>query len=122
MGGFGYEGGVGCPTDNELVPADCDMISFSMMERRSEQVTRVDAELINGARLSTEAERGFYAFEYRGATDLRPVNRNGVTKPMEGLVQRIQFFDADGTLIAEETADGADSRPAACLASPVSPL
>ena len=57
--------GWGCPTDNELVPADCDTISFSMMERRSEEVARVDAELINGAKLSTEAERGFYAFEYR---------------------------------------------------------
>ena len=106
MAGFGYEGGWGCPTDNELVPADCDTISFSLMERRSEEVARVDAELINGAKLSTEAERGFYAFEYHGATDLRPVNKHGVTMPMEGLVQRLRFYDADGTLIAEETADG----------------
>ena len=107
MGGFGYEGGWGCPSDNELVPADCDTISFSLMERRSEEVARVDVELINGAKLSTVAERGFYAFEYEGpAGGLRPVNRDGVTKPMEDLVQRLQFFDADGTLIAEETADG----------------
>ena len=49
MAGFGYEGGWGCPSDNELVPADCDTISFSMMERRPKEVARVDAELINGA-------------------------------------------------------------------------
>jgi hypothetical protein len=106
MGGFGYEGGWGCRADNELVPADCDTISFSVVERRSEDVARVEVELINGAKLSTAAERGFYAFEYRGATDLRPVNKNGSTKPIDDLVQRLQFYDADGTLIAEETAVG----------------
>ena len=107
MAGFGYEGGWGCPADNELVPPDCDTISFSLMERRSDEVARVDVDLLNGEHLTTRATNGFYAFEYEGpAGDLRPVNKDGVTEPMEDLVQRLQFFDADGTLIAEETADG----------------
>ena len=65
---------------------------------------------------------GFYAFEYEGpAGDLRPVNKNGVTKPMEDLVQRLQFFDADGTLIAEETRRRRDPDPRPCPGSPGSP-
>jgi hypothetical protein len=108
MAGFGYSGGWACHTPNsEEVPADCDTITFSMMERRSEDVARVDVELLNGASLSTEAKRGFYAFEYEGpAGDLRPVTKNGVTQGLDDLVQRVQFFDADGTLIAEQTAPG----------------
>jgi hypothetical protein len=85
MAGFGYEGGWGCPADQELVPADCDTISFSLMERRSEEVARVDVDLLNGEHLSTEATRGFYAFEHEGpAGDLHPVNKDGVTEPMQG--------------------------------------
>ena len=106
--GFGYEGGWDCHTVNELVSADCATISFSMMERRPEDVARVEVELVNGAKLNTRATRGFYAFEYRGTApaDLRPLNRDGRTKPFEDLVQRLQFFDADGALVAEQTADG----------------
>ena len=81
MAGFGYEGGWGCPADNELVPPDCDTISFSLMERRSDEVARVDVDLLNGEHLTTGATNGFYAFEYEGpAGDLRPVNKDGVTE------------------------------------------